>query len=86
MSITIDTLHEIELSLSESSKLTGNPLAMLKDFFPDLSFVRLSVADMTEPPFRSLPDYNLYLLDTREHCVQITNDLSMASGVVIAKR
>ncbi len=85
MSITIDTLHEIERALSEFNKMTSNPLPMLKDFFPGLSFVRLSASDMTEPPFRALPDYNLYLLDTSEHCVHITSDPGEATGVVIAQ-
>jgi hypothetical protein len=59
---------------------------MLKDCFPDLSFVRMSAANIPEQPFRSLPDYNLYLLDGREHCVQLTNDPALATGVVVAHR
>lgn len=86
MCITLDTLNEIELTLEKFRNLTNNPLPILKDCFPELSFVRMSDSDMTEAPFRSLPGYNLYLLDGREHCVQITNDPSCATGVVVAQR
>jgi len=85
MCISTETLSEIETALVEFNKLSNNPLPMLKDCFPDLSFVRLSARDMDEPPFRALENFNLYLLDTREHCVQITNDPSVASGIVVAQ-
>lgn len=86
MCISIETMHEIEQALEEFDKLTGNPLPMLKECFPGLSFVRLSASDMSEPPFRALPNYNLYLIDTREHCVQLTSDPGCATGVVVAQR
>lgn len=86
MCISLDTLNEIELSLTEFHKLTQNPLAMLKGCFPELSFVRMSASDILETPFRSLPDYNLYLLDGREHCVQLTSDPAHATGIVVAHR
>lgn len=86
MCITVETLNEIESALVEFKKLTNNPLPLLKDCFPGLSFVRLSASDIDEPPFRALADYNLYLLDAREHCVQLTSDPAAATGVVVATR
>lgn len=86
MCITVETLKEIETSLAEFEKLTNNPAIMLKDSFPDVRFIRMSASDIDEPPFRALDHYNLYLLDTREHCAQITNDLARATGVVLAQR
>ncbi|HEY3327529.1 MAG TPA: hypothetical protein VGK14_10210 [Novimethylophilus sp.] len=86
MCISLDTLNEIELSLAEFRKLTQNPLVMLKGCFPELSFVHMSASDIPETPFRSLPDYNLYLLDGREHCVQLTSDPAHATGIVVAHR
>lgn len=86
MCISPETMKEIELSLAEFHRLTRNPLPMLKECFPELSFVRMSASDIPEEPFRSLPDYNLYLLDGREHCVQLTNDPAHATGVVVAQR
>lgn len=86
MCISTERLHEIETALNEFKAMTNNPLPLLKDCFPELSFVRMSASDLDEPPFRALDDYNLYLLDTREHCVQITNDPGLASGIVVAQR
>lgn len=86
MCISNEMLNEIELTLTEFEKLAQNPLPILKDCFPSLSFVRMSAADIPEAPFRSLSGFNLYLLDGREHCVQITNNPDLATGVVIAQR
>lgn len=86
MCISVETINEIESALIEFKRSTNNPLPLLKDCFPDLSFVRLSASDIDEPPFRKLDDCNLYLLDTREHCARITSDLSMATGIVVAQR
>ena len=86
MCISIETLNEIEVALGEFTKVSNNPLPFLKGCFPSLSFVRLSAKDIDEPPFRALEDYNLYLLDAREHCVQITSNPNEATGVVVAQR
>jgi hypothetical protein len=86
MCISTETMNEIELSLLDFHKISNNPLPMLKGSFPELSFVRMSDADIDETPFRSLVNYNLYLLDGRDHCVQITNKLSDATAVVIAHK
>ena len=58
MCLTPETLKEIETSLVDFHKLTNNPLPMLKECFPQLSFVRMSAADIAEAPFRALADYN----------------------------
>lgn len=86
MCIAIETLNEIESALAEFTKITNNPLPLLKDCFPGLPFVRLSARDIDEPPFRTLETYNLYLLDASEHCVKLTTDPAMATGVVVAQR
>lgn len=86
MCISAETLTEIEVALEEFQKISTNPMALLRNCFPALSFVRLSASDIDEQPFRQLPNYNLYLLDAREHCVQITSDLNDATGVVLAAR
>ena len=86
MCISAEIMNEIESTLTQFDKLTSNPLPILKDCFPDLSFVRMSAADMDEKPFRSLPNFDLYLLDGREHCVMLTDDPSLATGVVVAQK
>lgn len=86
MCISLETMHEIEKTLIEFRHQTTNPLPVLKDCFPEVSFVRLSADDISESPFRALDDCNLYLLDGRQHCVELTHDLSHATGVVVAFR
>ena len=86
MCISTETMNEIESTLNQFDKLTSNPLTILKGCFPDLSFVRMPASDMDEQPFRSLPNFDLYLLDGREHCVQLTNDLNLATGVVVTQK
>jgi hypothetical protein len=84
MCISSDTLSEIEASLEEFLKISENPLALLRNCFPALSFVRLSASDIDEQPYRTLAGCNLYLLDARDHCVQITSSPNDATGVVLA--
>ena len=36
-------------------------------------------------PFREFSAFNLYLVDSRDHCSVLTNDEANASGVVIAE-
>ena len=86
MCISNETMSEIEASLIHFHQLSNNPLPMLKDCFPEVSFLRMSAADIDEVPFRSTSNYNLHLLDGREHCVQLTNDLSAATAVVVAQK
>lgn len=86
MCISLQTIHEIESALVDFTRLTNNPVPLLKNTFPGLNFVRMSARDIEEPPFRALDQYNLYLLDARDHCVQLTNELDHATGLVIAQR
>ncbi|HAF00126.1 MAG TPA: hypothetical protein DCO68_11910 [Methylophilaceae bacterium] len=86
MCISNEMMTEIQSTLTQFGKTTNNPVPILKDCFPDLTFLRMSDSDMGESPFLSLQDYNLYLLDGREHCVQITHNLEHATGVVITQK
>lgn len=86
MCISKETLSEIEAALKEFQTISRNPMGLLRNCFPELSFVRLSVSDIREEPYRRLENYNLYLLDASENCVQITSNLNDATGVVLAAR
>lgn len=86
MCISLETMNEIESTLNQFDQLTANPLPILKGCFPGLSFVRMSSSDMDVQPFRSLEHFDLYLLDGRDHCVQLTDDLNLATAVVVAQK
>ncbi|RTL48724.1 MAG: hypothetical protein EKK40_16960 [Bradyrhizobiaceae bacterium] len=58
----------------------------LRRRFPHLSWVSCDASDVTETPYRSFGAFDLHLLDSADHCVQITDDSARASGILLAKR
>ncbi len=60
-------------------------LAQLRADWPGLRFTACADDDICGPaPYLEAETFNLYLLDAREHCIALTSDLSVASGVVLA--
>ena len=58
-----------------------------KKEFPGVSIIRCDAFDMRdETPIKSLTGYDLYLVDTRDHCVRITKDAQAATGVVVVEK
>lgn len=86
MCIAEHTLNEIVATLGDVRAVTNNPLTILRECYPEISFLRMTERDMDEPPYRRLTDFNLYLLDTREHCVKLTQQLEHATGIVLTQR
>ena len=65
----------------------SNPLTDFRGSFPGLSLTRCDASDMSdEQAFREYPAFNLYLVDGRDHCWHITDDMNIATGVVVAAR
>jgi hypothetical protein len=86
MCISNEVMAEIESTLLQFEQNTSNPVSILKECFPDLTFVRMSDSDMDIEPYLSAQNYNLYLLDGRDHCVQLTQNIEHATGVVVAQK
>jgi hypothetical protein len=60
-------------------------IAELRRRFPGVSLSRCDAHDVAdETPFRTFARCNLYLLDARDHCVRITSDPTVATGLVLA--
>lgn len=83
-------LSEVQLQDIERFLLAdpagGNVMAFRTEF-PGVTLTRCDALDMRgETPFRSYAQFDLYLIDARDHCVQLTADPAAATGVVIAKR
>ena len=58
----------------------------LRRSFPDLHFTFCSDDDvMSENPVGELPGFNLYLVDSSDHCLCLTTDSNAASGLVVAQ-
>lgn len=62
-------------------------LADFRRRFPGLTLTRCDAADMgAEAPFREYPRFNLYLVDSADHCWRLTTDPARATGIVVANR
>lgn len=86
MGIEADQLSAIDdiLTMAVADHATVSTLRRLA---PGLSATRCDQADIQdETPFRSYAHCNLYLIDARDHCVKITSDASVATGLVLAPR
>ncbi|MCK7578382.1 MAG: DUF6129 family protein [Chromatiales bacterium] len=81
-SIQIERIAEIV----RRAGLNDQTLAILREHFSDLHFSRclddeLGVAE----PFLADEDFNLYLVDGRAHCLQLTRDPECATGLLLAE-
>lgn len=85
MAVDENELIELEQVITAAGG-RASPFTELRRRFPHLALVRCDATDVTEPPFRSFPQYDLHLLDRSEHCVQITADPLLAIGIVLAAR
>lgn len=85
--MALDETELIELEqLITAAEGRASLLPELRRRFPHLALVRCDASDVTEPPFRSFPHFDLHLLDRSDHCVQITADPLLAIGIVLAAR
>lgn len=85
MALAAGELAEIEQALA-APDATSRAYAALRQKFPHLAWIRCDAADVTETPFRSFGVFDLHLLDSADHCAQITDDPARATGVVLARR
>jgi hypothetical protein len=84
--ISADDLVRID-GLLATPAAGGNPLTDFRGTFPGLSLTRCDAFDMRdEQAFREYPAFNLYLVDGRDHCWHITQDMNAATGIVVAAR
>jgi hypothetical protein len=69
-----------EMPLSESM------VGQLRCSFPGIHFTYCMDDDLAEAtPVLTAPAFNLYLIDSRNHCLSFTSNLAVASGVVVAE-
>jgi hypothetical protein len=58
----------------------------LRAAFPDLHFTFCLDDDViSDTPASELPGFNLYLVDSSNHCLGLTGDMQAASGLVVAE-
>jgi hypothetical protein len=68
-----------------SNSLQAN-LSVLRQQFPEIHFTYCMDDDLpNNTPVIEHKDFNLYLIDGREHCLCLTNDYDTATGIVVAE-
>jgi hypothetical protein len=85
MAIGAEDWTEIDRALTGAA-LGARAVAELRRRFPSLSWTRCDASDVTEPPYRSYPRFDVHLVDSADHCVRITTDPEHATGLVVADR
>lgn len=73
--------------LAESAVLGEAFLDTLRKKYPDHHFTWCMDDDIGEgvPPFREAQGFNIYLVNSSDHCSKLSNDAESSSGVVIAE-
>lgn len=70
----------------EQKGLSEAVISELRGSFPGCHFTYCMDDDVTYPrPYLERGTFNLYLVDSRDHCSTLTDDKSVASGVVLAE-
>ncbi len=84
MAINPETAEQIQAMLAASAT-TSERNATLRKSISGLSITRCDASDMdSEQAWFEAPDLNVYLIDTSDHCVRITNAPLKATGLIIA--
>ena len=61
-------------------------VATLRQSYPDIHFTYCMDDDVTNgKPVVETAAFNIYLIDGREHCLCLTNDFDVATGIVLAE-
>ncbi len=86
MAISVDALDQIR-SLLESDGPVAERIASLRKAFPGVSLTRCDASDMdAETPVLETARFDVYLIDTSEHCVRITTQPETATGIIVAEK
>lgn len=78
-------LDEIGKLLSQRS-VDESAVIELRQHYPDIHFTYCMDDDViAASPLHESDSFNLYLIDSRNHCLGFTQDLEVATGIVIAE-
>ena len=85
MAVSAEQISLIESYLGRDDSSDAS-LAELRPHLKGLSVTKCDSSDVdTEKPFREFKHFNVYLLDTSDHCVVMTLDPNRATGLVVGK-
>lgn len=83
--ITEAQLHAVTERIF-AAKLNDELIAQLRAEYAPLHFTYCYDDDISgRSPVIESDTFNLYLIDGREHCLTMTNDYAVATGIVVAE-
>ena len=85
MAMTAEDWQVIDETLTAASMGAGT-IVDLRRQFPQLSWTSCDASDVMEKPYRIYEKFELHLLNTSNHCAEITSDLANATGIILARR
>ena len=86
MGLSAEQLAEIE-ALLEAPDANAKALGAIRERFPKLSITQCSASEVdAESPFRTYERFDLYLVDGSNHCWRLTENLDVATGLVVVAR
>lgn len=66
--------------------LNYDTVAALRQAYPGIHFTYCMDDDIPNgKPVMETAEFNIYLVDGREHCLCLTNDYDVATGIVLAE-
>jgi|AZIK01.1.fsa_nt_gi hypothetical protein len=80
--------HQLQLMLDvvEHKGLSEHTLSKLRLQFPGIHLTYCLDDDISFPQaYLERPDFNVYLVDSRDHCSTLCMDAEVASGLVFAE-
>lgn len=84
MAMSAEDWRVIDETLAAATE--AEPVADLRRQFPQFSWTCCDASDMVETPYRVYKKFDLHLLNTANHCAEITSDLASATGIILARR
>lgn len=85
MAVTAEDWRVIDETLA-TAHLGAGTINELRRQFPQLSWTSCDASDVTETPYRIYGKFELHLLNTANHCAEITSDPANANGFILARR
>jgi hypothetical protein len=83
--ITSEQINAITAKI-ESMGLSDDTVSELRQQYQPIHFTYCMDDDLpNNTPVFEHEDFNLYLIDGREHCLCLTNDFHVATGIVVAE-
>ena len=83
--ITTEQVNEIMAKI-DTMGVAETTVSALRQHYQPIHFTYCMDDDLpNNTPIIEHKDFNLYLIDGREHCLCLTNDYETATGIVVAE-